>query len=411
MSEVLGPVRGHVCARCLYRSEHPLLLSIDAAGICSGCRVHEEKEFLDWDYRWRQLQLLVEPYRARGSNYDCIVPVTGAGDSYFVVHTVKNRLKMNPLLVHYNNHFSTALGMRNLANMRIVFGCDFRVQTLSPSRVKKVTAVTLADLGSVYWASHAGRTAWPVQVAVQMKIPLIIWGAHQGLEQTGQFSHLDEVEMSRRYRHDHDLMGVEPEEMVTAYGLLGEADIAPFCYPDDARLRSLGVRGIYLGNFVPWDPRAQHQAMCAQFGFRTARVPRTFDTYEHTDCWVYMSAHDMLKEARLGYGRATDHAVREIRHGRLRRDVGQRLAREALTESDAIGLKLFQEWLGLSTSGWSHLLRRWTDNSELPRDIDAEDSGPCRSLQLRGFRSAYPHSDLRERDDAPRMLLVDRGYP
>ena len=30
-------------------------------------------------------------------------------------------------------------------------------------------------------------------------------GAHQGVEQVGMFSHEQEVEMSRRYKEDHDL--------------------------------------------------------------------------------------------------------------------------------------------------------------------------------------------------------------
>ena len=34
-----------------------------------------------------------------------------------------------------------------------------------------------------------------MQVAVEFNIPLIIWGAHQGIDQVGMFSHLDEVEM------------------------------------------------------------------------------------------------------------------------------------------------------------------------------------------------------------------------
>ena len=42
-------------------------------------------------------------------------------------------------------------------------------------------------------------------MAINYKIPLIIWGAHQGLEQVGMFSHTHEVEMTRRYGHDHDL--------------------------------------------------------------------------------------------------------------------------------------------------------------------------------------------------------------
>ena len=46
-----------------------------------------------------------------------------------------------------------------------------------------------------------------------MNIPLIIWGAHQGVDQTGMFSHLDEVEMTK-YRKEHDLFGYEAEDLL-----------------------------------------------------------------------------------------------------------------------------------------------------------------------------------------------------
>ena len=49
----------------------------------------------------------------------------------------------------------------------------------------------------MYWHSLAGSTVFPVQISVKYKIPLIIWGAHQGLEQVGMFSHYDDVEMTR----------------------------------------------------------------------------------------------------------------------------------------------------------------------------------------------------------------------
>ena len=32
------------CQRCLYGDDHPLGLIIDESGICSGCRIHEEKD-------------------------------------------------------------------------------------------------------------------------------------------------------------------------------------------------------------------------------------------------------------------------------------------------------------------------------------------------------------------------------
>ena len=99
------------CIRCLYPIFHPLGLVLDESGVCSGCLIHEEKDSLDWSKRWRKLEELVAPYRVdSGKTYDCVVPVTGANDSYFIVDTIKNRLGLNPLLVTYNKYFNTPLG-------------------------------------------------------------------------------------------------------------------------------------------------------------------------------------------------------------------------------------------------------------------------------------------------------------
>ncbi|MBT4790549.1 MAG: N-acetyl sugar amidotransferase, partial [Halobacteriovoraceae bacterium] len=174
------------CRRCLYGESHPLGLVIDGEGICSGCRIHEEKDSLDWSYRWDELKKLVAPYRStNGENYDCIVPVSGAHDSYYILHLVRNKLKLNPLLVTYNKYFNTPLGIRNLANLRIKFDCDILYQNVNPNSVKKITKNTLRHFGSIYWPILAGQTTFPVQTSVRYKVPLIIWGAHQGLEQVG----------------------------------------------------------------------------------------------------------------------------------------------------------------------------------------------------------------------------------
>ena len=46
------------------------------------------------------------------------------------------------------------------------------------------------EFGNMYWPVLAGHSVFPVQTSVRFKIPLIFWGAHQGLEQVGMFSHL-----------------------------------------------------------------------------------------------------------------------------------------------------------------------------------------------------------------------------
>ena len=284
------------CKRCLYAETHPLGLVLDDNGICSGCRVHEEKDTLDWDARWNKLENLVSSYRSiDGKKYDCIVPVSGAHDSYYILHLVKDRLKLNPLLVTYNKYFNTPLGIRNLANLRIKFDCDILYQNVNPKSVRKITKSTLRQFGSIYWPILAGQTVFPVQTAVRYKIPLIIWGAHQGLEQVGMFSHEHEVEMTRRYRKDHDLMGYEADDLLSVFDTLSEADIWQYRYPDDHDLNEIGVRGIYLGNYVRWDPKAQHEQMIKKYDYKTSSFHRTFDCYDFVDCFNYMDLHDLLK--------------------------------------------------------------------------------------------------------------------
>ena len=344
------------CKRCLYPASHPLGLTLDEEGICSGCRIHEEKDSLDWDGRWKKLEDLVRPYRSiGGQTYDCIVPVTGGNDSYFIVHLVKEKLGLNPLLVTYNKYFNTSLGIWNLANLRIRFNCDILIQNVNPNSVKKITRTTLREFGSIYWPCLAGQTVFPVQTAVRYGVPLIIWGAHQGLEQVGMFSHEHEVEMTRRYRKDHDLMGKEADDLLSIFDTLTEDDVWQYRYPLDHDLDRVGVRGIYLGNYVRWDPKAQHEEMMRRHDYRTASFARTFDCYDHVDCFNFMDVHDRLKSYKHGFSKVTDHATREIRHGRLTREKGLALVRHhehaPLQHADK-----FCDWLGVNIRALNFML-------------------------------------------------------
>ena len=383
---------------------------LDAEGICSGCRIHEEKDSLDWAARWKRLEDLVTPYRvSTGKAYDCIVPVTGANDSYYIVYLVKERLGLNPLLVTYNKYFNTPLGIRNLANLRIRFNCDILYQNVNPVSVKNITRTTLRELGSIYWPCIAGQTVFPVQTAVRYKVPLIIWGAHQGVEQVGMFSHENEVEMTRRYRKDHDLMGYEADDLLSIFDTLNEDDIWQYRYPEDSRISEVGVRGIYLGNYVRWDPKAQHEEMAKLFQFQGARFNRTFDTYDHVDCYNYMDLHDHIKFLKNGYSKVTDHACREIRHGRLSKDNAQKIVlnyqNKPLTQ-----LEKFLEWLGINQRGLEFILKQHAcfykaivDRGDMCDTAGLEES----TINKLGFQ-AQGRLDNHELD---RYITMGKGWP
>lgn len=246
------------CKRCLYPANHPYGIIFDSHGVCMGCRIHEEKDSLDWGHRLSRLKELVylNSKNISRKGFDCIVPVTGGGDSYYIVHFVKNVLGMNPLLVNYNSQYNTKVGIRNLANLTTVFDCDIVTSTLSPELVKRVTRSTLKKFGSMYWQAMAGYLTFPVQVAVRFRIPLIFWGVHPWSEQTGMFSHLDEPEMTGRCRKEHGLMGISAENLIDSSEGISRSDIQQFIYPYDNELESVGVRGLYLSNYVRWDSKS-----------------------------------------------------------------------------------------------------------------------------------------------------------
>ncbi|MBU0758597.1 MAG: N-acetyl sugar amidotransferase, partial [Nanoarchaeota archaeon] len=347
------------CKRCLYPENHPLNITFDEEGICSGCRVHEEKDELDWKKRAELLKGIFEKYRNKSQdNYDCIIPVSGARDSYFIVHIVKNVYKMNPLLVTYNKHYNTEIGIRNLAYLRTIFDCDMLNLTINPETVKKITRQTLRLMGSMYWHCIAGQTVFPVQIGVRMKIPLIVWGAHQGCDQVGMFSHLDEVEMTRKYRKEHDLMGFEAEDLIDENFYVYKKDVRQFMYPHDKEIEKVGVRGIYLSNYIRWDTKKQHEDMIRLYGCETFTQERTFDTYNDVDCHHYSDLHDYVKFLKWGYGKVTDHACREIRLKRLTREEGINLVKK-YQDLKPQKLKLFLDWLGITERDFYYFINQF----------------------------------------------------
>jgi N-acetyl sugar amidotransferase len=346
------------CKRCLYPENHPLNIVFDEHGICSGCRVHEEKDTINWGPKEEKLRSILNQYKnISGNNYDCIIPVSGARDSFFIVHTIKNVYGLNPLLVTYNKHYNTPEGIRNLAKLRIEFDCDIMTLTVNPEIVKNITRATLRKFGSIYWHCLAGQTVFPVQMAVKFKIPLIIWGAHQGIDQVGMFSHQDEVEMTRKYRKEHDLMGFEAEDLIDEFDCINFEDVIQYIYPDDKEIERVGVRGIYLNNFIRWDSKIQHESMIKKYNYETKVQNRTFDTYNDIDCYNYSDVHDYIKFIKHGYGKVFDHATREIRLKRLTRDQGVSLVKQYGFRQPQ-NLDLFLNWLGITENSFHYIINQ-----------------------------------------------------
>ena len=344
----------NTCDVCGYPNTHPLGITFDDKNICSGCTTHNEKYDLNWYQRARHLQQIIDKYKTKGT-YDCIVPVTGGSDSYFTVFYVKYVLKLNPLCVHYNSLYMNRIGHRNLSNLRSQFNIDIHTHIPGLEQVREINRATLYSFNSMYWHVHAGATSLPVQIALKYRVPLIIWGSHEAVEQVGMYRHDDQVEMTARYREDHHLMGSTIDTLEAEFISLKQFNNAVYSYPSYTELDMLGVRGIYLSNYIPWNQKLQQEFVAKKFGFKQCSSQHLFNGYEHPHCSFYNGIHDWFKYLKHGYGRFLDHLVREVRWGRINSDALPAIVATYKPSPPHENIKLFRDFMDVSSNSFAHL--------------------------------------------------------
>src|SRR3989338_5288017 len=203
------------CKRCVY-PEIAVNLDLDGEGICSSCRVDEKASNMPdavWKARKKKFEEIITKIRKnKGSNYDCVIPVSGGKDSYYQAHIIKE-YKLKPLLVTYHGNNYLPEGDYNRDRMRQVFNADHLVFVPSVEVLKKMNRLCFRRMGDMNWHAHCGIMTYPVQVAVKYKIPLIIWG-ETNWDISGMYEPDDFVEFSARARHEHTLRGFEWYDMV-----------------------------------------------------------------------------------------------------------------------------------------------------------------------------------------------------
>jgi N-acetyl sugar amidotransferase len=328
-------------------------IMFDEEGVCSGCRYHESREKLeiDWDQRLKIFEQIVEEMikgaRQKRASHECIIPVSGGKDSHFQVWLLKKKYGLNPLLVTYNHAFNSPAGLRNLDNLISKSGCDLVRYTAGLDSVRRVSRHMLKTVGDITWHYHAGIRTLPFQVSVAYKIPWVVWGEHGYAELTGLVTLEDFVEFTKWTRKEHDMRGYEAEDLIGRQDIT-ERDIGPYVYPSDEDIARNNIRGIYLSNFFYWDAKRQAEHMIKEwnFGAVTFERERTFNLYGKIEDHAN-DVHDYLKYLKFGYGRATDDASTEIRHGRMTREEGMRMVEryDATTPST---LEYYCDFLGIT---------------------------------------------------------------
>jgi len=359
------------CSRCLYpENAKPTIIIDEEDGICSGCKYHESRMKLEinWEEREKILENILSEAKKmaqeRGNYYDCIIPVSGGKDSHFQVYILKERYGMNPLLVTFNHIYNSEAGLRNLENLIEKSGCDLIRFTANPHSARKISRFMLETVGDLTWHYHAGIMTVPFRIAVEKNIPLIVWGEHGFAELTGIVSLEDFVEFTKWKRREHDMRGFEPHDVVKkSDGKIAMKDLYPYIYPTDEEIERVEVRGIYLSNFFYWDAKKHAESMIEKWDFSPVsyKRDRTFNLYAKIEDHAN-DVHDYLKFLKFGYGRATDDASMEIRHGRMTREEGIEMVKR-YDPVEPSSLQTYLDFLGITKDEFYRIIDPMRDEN------------------------------------------------
>ena len=84
------------------------------------------------------------------------------------------------------------------------------------------------------------------------------------------------------------------------------------------------MKGLYIGNFFKWDPNQHAKLIQKKYGWKPRKKPfdRTYRNFSNLDDRYENGLHDYLKYIKFGYGRASDHASKDIKMGYMTRKQG-----------------------------------------------------------------------------------------
>jgi N-acetyl sugar amidotransferase len=293
-------------------------LSFNEDGICNACQNYKERTGIDWDKRKQDFLELTARYKSKdSSNWDCIIPVSGGKDSTYQVIRVL-QLGLNPLCVTATTCDLSNIGRKNIENIKNM-GVDYIEFSPNKKVRAKLNRFGLTQVGDISWPEHAGIFTIPIRAAVNFNVPLIIWGENPQNEYGGPASSTKDNVLTRRWLEEFGgLLGLRVSDLIGVDGI-GKKDLIPYTYPTDEELQRVGVTGVFLGYYLPWD--GYSNALISQgYGFESYNkaVEGSVVNYENLDNYQ-TGIHDYFKYLKFGFGRATDIACMHLRRGRLTR--------------------------------------------------------------------------------------------
>jgi len=351
------------CKKCFMPNTRPG--SIFTEGVCQACFNYEKRKTVDWKERKKELKKLCDKYRKNDGSYDCIIPVSGGKDSYFLVYTLVNEMNMHPLLITVTDSFThTKSGSHNLRNLIETFKLNHYQYTINHDLFRRATRIAFEETGEALKFVEYAIYTIPTLIAQKFNIPFVIYGENSAYEYgtTNKEFYLatpivkamsDRLEEDRKWWIEKGLTSGEVSSIQ-----LDETKPLP--------------EVVYMSYFIPWSSTINLK-IAKRYGFRdlTHEWKREgyVEDFEQIDSVAYM-VHLWLKYPKFGFQRTSDIVSRRVREGGLNLDQAKELIMNNDYKLDQRAMEDFINVLGYTPNQfWSIVEKFWN------KDIFKKENG------------------------------------
>ncbi len=309
------------CKNCLNMSTRPRI-TFDERGWCNACQWMEEKKTMDWGPRQKELEELLNKFRSKGGNFDCITTVSGGKDGSYVSYVLKHKYNMNPLAITVRPALATEIGDRNLLNF---IQSGYNHIHLSPNSkvLDRLNKYGFIEKGFPYYGWLIAIMSAVIKTAASFKIPLIFYGEDGEVEYGGSSESKNKAMYDIDYMKRVYLEGGHEKVLnrLLADKDISEADLSFFKFPTDDEVSEIGLSFTHMSYYEPWDSYRNYIVAKEHCGLTEKDLGNedTFTNFSQNDQALY-SLHAYLMYLKFGFGRATQDAGIEIRRGAMTRD-------------------------------------------------------------------------------------------
>tara|TARA_B100001059_G_C17811933_1_gene572832 strand:- start:427 stop:1623 length:1197 start_codon:yes stop_codon:yes gene_type:complete len=328
------------CKKCLMSNQQPYSINetthtkdskketmvIDESHTCEACKYNEIKKNIDWEYREKLLEKMLNNYRSKDSSYDCIVAGSGGKDSSMTSHVLKYKYGMKPLTITFAPIMYTDVGKQNMENWINIGGFDNLLFTPNGKVLKKLTYEAFKNLYFPMQPFKFGIKFWALKMALKFNIKLVMYGEPYIEYGSTPLKESESPKLELKYFVNNtkniNLGGLNLNQIKEKYNFK-DNDLKPYMPIRSDEIKGKNVTVEYLGWYLKWDPQEAYYHAAENCGFNPddLRTDGTYGKYSSIDDKID-GLHFFTRYIKFGLGRATYDASQEIRNGHITREEG-----------------------------------------------------------------------------------------